>query len=321
MIYISPSITDSTDTQYYISGVDKIIATLSSDASTKDDTKTITTKVSGLEPMPGSGATAANPCPSVDGDGYVFRQTNNHGCLYYGTPFTNIKMQKIAHQYFERQKYCAGAYIPATASACDVTPANSNQKSFVTMPSTSTPNPMAILTMSLPWGGFHDMGPESNIGIGLDSAQLWNLPFAVLEDGSNGVIDIRDLIFTGDNARQQILRDTILDNHGQLPYPTEGGDMTQAQTDFHAHFVPNEQTDFSISCPDGPRGLPGKVVNAVCTIESFGGFTDQIDLACAPTTDDTKHSDPLTCNFDPASVIPDQGLLYDSQSTCNHSCK
>ena len=110
------------------------------------------------------------------------------------------------------------------------------------------------------------------------------------------------MVLTGDNARLQILRDTILDNHGQLPYATEGGDMTQAPTDFHAHFVPNEKTDFTISCPDGPRGYPGKIYDAVCTIESFGGFSDVIDSTCAPTTDNTRHSQPLTCNFDPASV-------------------
>jgi GH24 family phage-related lysozyme (muramidase) len=306
--YIPPSILDSHNNQYYVSGVDKIIATLSSDASTKDDTKTVTTKVSGLAPMPGSASAGSVDvsCPKSSKDGYVVRQTNNHGCLYYGTEFTNKKMQKIAHQYVDRQTGCAHAWIPRTASACDVSPANSNQKSFVTMPSTSTADPMAILAMSLPWDGFHDMGPEPNIGLSLGNALLWNLPFAGLEDGYDGIIDIRDMIFLGDSARLNILRDTILDNHGQLPYPTEGGDPAQAPTDFHAHFVPNEQADFSISCLDGPRGPPDRTGNgaiaAVCTIESFGGFTDQIDLSCAPTNDNTRRSQPLTCNFDPASV-------------------
>jgi hypothetical protein len=78
----------------------------------------------------------------------------------------------------------------------------------------------------------------------------------------------------------------------------------------NADFVPNNnKTDFSLSCPDGPRGPPDRAVKGVCTIESFGGFTDQIDLTCDPTKDNKRQSQPLTCNFDPASIVADKDLF------------
>ena len=134
------------------------------------------------------------------------------------------------------------------------------------------------------------------------------MPWAGLEDGYDSILDVRNLVNAHDNSRLQILRDTVLDNHGVLSTAYEGGNLAQTNTDFHTHFVPNEKPDFTISCPDGPRGPPNKVVNAVCTIESFGGF-DQIDLSCAPTNDNTQQSQPLTCNFDPASEVAAQDFF------------
>ena len=72
-------------------------------------------------------------------------------------------MQKIGFQYRERQQDCANAYRPATASTCDVTPAGANRRVSVTIPASSTANPMLIMAMSLPWGGFHDAGPNDGI--------------------------------------------------------------------------------------------------------------------------------------------------------------
>lgn len=126
----------------YISGVDKITATKVSDPKIKDDAS-ITTKVSGLQVMPGS------PNCSIM-DNYYFVKQGQHGCLFYGTPTTNNAMARIAKAFMDKQEECKNK----PGGICTIKDAMGNN---VTLTITGENKKVRITAMSLPWGGTHDI--------------------------------------------------------------------------------------------------------------------------------------------------------------------
>jgi hypothetical protein len=148
---------------YYISGRDIIITTLSKAANPtlnftpiasdiKDKSKTLTTRVPNLQQMPGS-----SPCPPGTGAiafgggvTYFFEKQTNHGCLFYGTQATNDALVRIANVFAEKQKECRDS----TNHQCTIVDDNGQQK-IVTIQ--GEPIRMKITAMALPWGGLSDI--------------------------------------------------------------------------------------------------------------------------------------------------------------------
>jgi hypothetical protein len=120
-----------------MAGKDKIVATLLSDSSIKDE-NSIVTRVKGLERMDGSG--------NCNGGGtYFFENPQKHACLFYGTPSTNDAILRISNDFVQRRRDCGDH--PGSLS-CKV----AYNGRALTVVINGYPEPLKITAMSLPWG-------------------------------------------------------------------------------------------------------------------------------------------------------------------------
>jgi hypothetical protein len=174
---------------FYIAGQDIINATLVSNPSIKDQSKTIITKVPGLEEMPGS--------LSCRGGGtFSFSTQSNHGCLFYGTSQTNQAILEIANEYASRQIECRDN---PGSNACRVTTDVNNQ---ITIAITgNNPVPIIITAMGLPLGGLSDISGN------------WNPPHRSHNTGKQIDLAISN---QPDDAHKLLLRQVIMDNSNFL---------------------------------------------------------------------------------------------------------
>jgi hypothetical protein len=223
-------------TPYYISGQDKIVATLTSELSVKAEA-VLRTMVPGLQPMHGS-----TNC--LGGGTFVFQRggQQNHGCLYYGTPFTNDHILSIANEYVQRQIDCANAAPHFnTEPACQIDNGpGSPGAPFVMIRGAALP--MKITAMALPWGGLNDIGRNAGCTFDYDGnpatpkteCEEWKPPHQSHNDGKN--VDIGFNGLQNNDPHIRLLRDVILDNGGQLPVPYEGGFLPQTRDHFHVRF-------------------------------------------------------------------------------------
>jgi hypothetical protein len=182
--------TPPTGSGIYISGRDIIIATLSKAANPalnlasdiKDNSKTITTKVPGLQQMPGS----ANCTGGVN---YIFARQDNHACLFYGTQATNDAVVRIANAFALKQTECRDSQNHQCTIVDD-----SGKTKIVTIQ--GEPIPIMITAMGLPWGGLsdypgnwvaphksHNTGKQVDIGwSNLDMDRIWLLRYVITLD-------------------------------------------------------------------------------------------------------------------------------------------
>ena len=218
-------------TAYYISGQDKITATLTSDSSVKNDKGIMRTRVPGLEPMFGS----AN-CQG--GGTFTLISQASHdpagNCLYfYGTHETNNQLVTIANDYVQRQIDCANATPRFNREpACQVDNGRESPgPRFVSI--VGEPIPMRITAMALPWGGLNDIG---------QNGQYWRPPHNTHNDGKNVDLSFRNsagVLLANDDPHIRLLRQVILDNGGELPYDNEGRVLPLTVGDnrhFHVRF-------------------------------------------------------------------------------------
>ena len=203
---------------YYISGKDKITASIQGAPIYKDQ-QDIITQVQNLQPLPLSTLYQFGPQPMHPGE-------------FYGTVDTNQSMGNIASIFSDAQEACQLGGDPTYGT----NPATG--KNF------STPTKVQILTinaMSLAWGGVNDIG-HAPYGI------VWNPPHYSHSDGLEVDIALFTLPLTSpdggpawDTDRIYLLRSIILQdpNFDSWGLPTEGGDMTQTLATAHAHFHVN----------------------------------------------------------------------------------
>jgi hypothetical protein len=180
--------------QYYISGEDIIQATLDSNPAVKDDSKTIKVKVPGLQEMFGSAS-------CVGGGTFTFDSQANHDCLFYGTPFTDDALLKVANEYSDRQIKCRD---DPSSFACKVT--EDDGHTVTTQHISGNPIPIRITALSLPWGGLLDAGP----GAGIANAKLWKPPHASHNTGKQVDIGLAG-IHPIDDAHRLLLREVMKD--------------------------------------------------------------------------------------------------------------
>lgn len=296
--YFSPRSPD-TSSNYFISGIDHVIATAANDDTVKDDSKTITTKVPGLQPLPGSSDLSVGPCSIPPDQKYRLGPLNlDHGCLFYGTSNTNSMLSKMATKYDMRQKNCAATKDPRTSQACHVDAIANEKKGFVTI--TGNPLSMIIEGMALPWGGLHDLGPNTKF----TGSTFWNPPFKALNDGHAAIIGFGGLANTDLHIR--LLKDVIINNGGELPNVDEGGILSKTKDHFYV-VLSAEPNDFSVECSDGPRGVPGREALARCSVDSKGTFAGTVELSCSSVNQPS-----IKCSFEPKNVALKDGALVES---------
>jgi hypothetical protein len=137
--------TTSTTQKLYIAGKDVITATKESDDSVKGESS-ITTKVQGLQQMPGSATCAGN-------SNYYFAQQGKHECIFYSTPATNEAMARIAKAFVDKQTECKSQ----PGGKCSLTTASGEN---VTLTIVGDVKKVKITAMTLPWGGIHDIAGD-----------------------------------------------------------------------------------------------------------------------------------------------------------------
>ena len=237
--YFSPKITYGVNNRpYYISGEDKIIATLVSDNTVKHDTHKITTKVSGLQQMFGT-----TSCPGGGGT-FFFGSQTNHGCIFWGTQQANDALVRIANSYVAKQQDCIYYIIahpnPATRSNNPaVNPCLINHETSpgvviqnYQLQLAGNPLAMKITAMSLPWGGVHDISGN------------WSPPHASHNDGKNV-----DIGFNGFNYREYVspgVHDRTSDHLRLLRYVIKNDPLFQGWGIPTAH---NEGDNMSVCNP------------------------------------------------------------------------
>ena len=152
----------------------------------------------------------------IGGSSYKIQKQTNHGCMFYGTSFTNDALLKIGDEYSQRQTDCINAGNNFNNDeACKV-----SNTEFVKITGSSVQ--MKITAMALPWGGLSDI------------KGTWVPSHYTHNDGKNVDIGFDGLSNTDPHIK--LLRDVILDNGGTLPVSNEGGDMTKTKDHFHVRF-------------------------------------------------------------------------------------
>ncbi|MBV9914228.1 MAG: hypothetical protein JOZ93_16740 [Sinobacteraceae bacterium] len=223
LTYLPPVSLDSSSLDYHgISGVDDIIATVTINKQVYTDKKTITTKVDGLVPMPGSGADTCEQATHI----YKLVKTTNNGCQFYGTPATTGALARIAQSFVDRQIACRDK---PGSQAC-LLPNQLAQGGPGQVEIKGEPVQMRITAMSLPWGGLFDIGPPDG--------EFWEPPHKTHNNGKMADVNFTDgptFLANWPSARVLLLREVINgdSNCKDLPVPSEGGDMTQPTNHFH----------------------------------------------------------------------------------------
>lgn len=185
----------------FIAGEDKIIAVAKQSENTKfleadeEASKTIKTRVPNLLPAPGS-----ETCPGGD-QTYSFNKQDNHGCMFYGTSFTNNALLEIAKDYWDRQLKCS---THPGSEACEAR----NDKGTKTIVTITNQVPIIIEAMTLPWGGLHDI------------SGAWMTPHKTHNSGKE--IDFK-LSTQPDNAHKLLLRQVIKEHGAVKIVRCEGG--------------------------------------------------------------------------------------------------
>ena len=158
---------------------------------------------------------------------------------FIGTHPTNVPLSTIANEYVQRQIGCAKAGpLFSTEPACRID--TSPGQLFVII--FGPPLKMRITAMALPWGGLSDIGPDAGCIFDYDGLKStppteckeWKEPHQTHNDGKN--VDIGFGGLNSMNQQLRLLRDVIIDNSGQLPYDTEGRDMSKTKDHFHVKF-------------------------------------------------------------------------------------